>query len=195
MRSLEVVQQMIEWIETNMEEGPSLQKVSAAVGYSPWYCSEMFHEITGFTMKSYITGRRLARIMEEIRDTDERILDIAVKYGFSSQEALTRVFKEQYGCTPAAYRKNNKPVPMTVHKHVLFPKYDEKRIKTMEKEKLGVRVEHIPAHKYLGIWEERAFNFDPAERGYAWNEEECQIYQRHYPEKLGYQVVRPVKRL
>ncbi len=294
MRSVEVVQQMIEWIEVNMEEGPTLQKVSLAVGYSPWYCSEMFHDITGVTMKSYIAGRRLARITEEIRDTKERILDIAVKYGFSSQEALTRVFKEQYGCTPAAYRKKNKPIPMTVHKHVLFPNYDEARIKTMEKERLGVRVEHIPAHKYLGIWEERAenycdfweyhdcdevcgfvtsmdkmahpvvtahtagwkmqngkktyfygtgvpmnydgevpegfeireipasdylvfsypvfdfmtenvdvmgvveelaFNYNPAERGYAWNEEECQIYQRHYPEKLGYQVVRPVKKL
>ena len=294
MRSIEVVQQMIEWIEANMEEGPTLQKVSKAVGYSPWYCSEMFHDITGFTMKSYIAGRRLARITEEIRDTKERILDIAVKYGFSSQEALTRVFREQYGCTPAAYRKKNKPVPMTVHKHVLFPNYDETRIITMEKEKLGVRVEHIPAHKYLGIWEERAenycefweyhdcdevcgfvtsmdkmahpvvtahtagwkmqngkkiyfygtgvpldydgevpegfevreipasdylvftypvfdfmtenvdvmsaveelaFNFNPSERGYAWNEEECQIYQRHYPEKLGYQVVRPVRKI
>lgn len=294
MRSIEVVQQMIEWIEANMEEGPTLRKVSAAVGYSPWYCSEMFHDITGVTMKSYIAGRRLARITEEIRDTKERILDIAVKYGFSSQEALTRVFKEQYGCTPAAYRKKNKPVPMTIHKHVLFPKYDEARIKTMEKERLGVRVEHIPAHKYLGIWEERAenycdfweyhdcdevcgfvtsmdkmahpivtahtagwkmqdgkkiyfygtgvpldydgevpegfevreipasdylvfsfpvfdfmtenvdvmgaveelaFHFDPSERGYSWNEENCQIYQRHYPEKLGYQVVRPVKKI
>ena len=293
MRSMEVVQQMIDWIEENMEEVPTLQKISSAVGYSPWYCSAMFHDITGVTMKSYVAGRRLARITEEIRDTKERILDIAVKYGFSSQEALTRVFKEQYGCTPAAYRKKNKPVPMTVQKQVLLPNYDETRVKTMEETRLAVRVEHIPAHKYLGIWEERAenycdfwkyhdcdevcgfvtsmdkmahpivtahtagwkmqngkkiyfygsgvpsdydgevpngfevrdvpssdylvfsypvfdfmtenadvmgaveklaFSFDPSEMGYEWNEEECQIYQRHDPEKLGYQVVRPVKK-
>ena len=129
MRSIEVVQQMIDWIEENMEESPTLQKISSAVGYSPWYCSSMFHDITGVTLKAYIAGRRLARITEEIRDTKERILDIAVKYGFSSQEALTRAFKEQYGCTPAAYRKENRPVPMTVKKHVLFPNYEEKRIK------------------------------------------------------------------
>lgn len=294
MRSVEVVQQMIDWIEENMEELPTLQTVSNAVGYSPWYCSCMFHDITSMTMKSYIAGRRLARITEEIRDTGERILDIAVKYGFSSQEALTRAFKEQYGCTPAAYRRKNKPVPMTIHKHVLFPKYDEARIKTMEVTRLDVRVEHIPAHKYLGIWEEKAdnygnlwkhhdcdevcgfvtsmdkmahpivtahtagwkktgekkvyfygtgvpvdyageipqgfeikefpasdylvfsypvfdymsenadvmsaveklaFSFDPAEKGYEWNDEECQIYQRHYPEKLGYQVLRPVRKI
>lgn len=128
MRSVEVVQQMIDWMEENMGELPTLQKVSAAVGYSPWYCSCMFHDVTGMTMKSYIAGRKLARITEEIRDTRERILDIAVKYGFSSQEALTRAFKEQYGCTPAAYRRKNRPVPMTVRKQVLLPKYDEARM-------------------------------------------------------------------
>ena len=78
MRSVEVVQQMIDWMEENMDELPTLQKVSAAVGYSPWYCSCMFHDVTGMTMKSYIAGRKLARITEEIRDTRERILDIAV---------------------------------------------------------------------------------------------------------------------
>ena len=294
MRNVEVVQQMIDWMEEHMEEGPTLQRVSHAVGYSPWYCSCMFHDVTGMTLKAYMTGRKIAMITEEIRDTGERIIDIAIKYGFSSQEALTRAFKEQYGCTPAAYRKENRPVPLTVKKHVLFPNYEEKRMKTMEETRLAVRVEHIPAHKYLGIWEEKAdnycdfwkyhdsdevcgfvtsmdkmahpivtahtagwkmsgdkkiyfygtgvpldyageipagfevreipasdylvfsypvfdfmsenadvmgavenlaFSFDPTEMGYEWNEEECQIYQRHYPEKLGYQVVRPVRKI
>ena len=74
MRSVEVVQQMIDWMEENMDELPTLQKVSAAVGYSPWYCSCMFHDVTGMTMKSYIAGRKLERITEEIRDTRERRL-------------------------------------------------------------------------------------------------------------------------
>lgn len=95
-------------------------------------------------------------------------MDIAIRYGFSSQEALTRVFKEQYGCTPAAYRRENKPVPMIIHKHVLFPQYDEKRAKTMEETRLAVRVEHIPAHKYLGIWEEKADNY-----GTFWDYHDC----------------------
>jgi AraC-like DNA-binding protein len=67
---------------------------------------------------------------------------------------LTRLFKEQFGCTPAAYRKNPVPVPLQNFKTVLFPDYDEKRIKTMEESRMNVRVEFIPAHKYMGIWEE-----------------------------------------
>jgi len=75
MRSVEVVQQMIEWLEMNVEGQPTLQNVSAAVGYSPWYCSCMFHDITGVTIKAYVTGRRLALATEAIRDTQGRILD------------------------------------------------------------------------------------------------------------------------
>ena len=35
-----------------------------------------------------------------------------------------------------------------------------------------------------------------AERGggrFLWNEDQCQCYQRHYPEGIGYEVLRPVK--
>lgn len=47
----------------------------------------------------------------------------------------------------------------------------------------------------MGAAEQFTLSFNPAEMGYEWNDEECQIYQRHYPEKLGYQVVRLVKKL
>ena len=43
--------------------------------------------------------------------------------------------------------------------------------------------------------EKLAWNYDPSCKGYAWNEEICPDYQRHYPEGLGYQVLRPVKKL
>ncbi len=289
----EVVQHMIEWIEEHIDQNKILENLSKEVGYSMWYCSVLFHDATGMTLKSYVAGRRLARVTEEIRDTDKRILDLAVKYGYSSQEAMSRIFKKQFGCTPAAYRKSPIPIPLQIYKVVLFPEYDEKRIKTMEESRLAVKVEHIPAHKYLGIWEEKAdnycdfwkyydcdevcgfvtsmdkmahpivtthtagwkqvngkkiyfygtgvdldyngpvpegfeirnipesdylvfsypafdflsentdvmgtveklaWNYDPGSVGYAWNEDDCQDYQRHYPEKLGYQILRPVKR-
>ena len=40
-----------------------------------------------------------------------------------------------------------------------------------------------------------AWNFDPRTLGYAWNEEECQDYQRHMWNDRGYQVLRPVVKL
>lgn len=43
--------------------------------------------------------------------------------------------------------------------------------------------------------EDLAWNFDPTTIGYEWNESKCQDYQRHYPEVIGYQVLRPIKKI
>lgn len=52
--------------------------------------------------------------MKEVRDTKERILQIAIKYGFSSNEAFTRAFREAYGVSPSEYRRN--PVPVVLRR-------------------------------------------------------------------------------
>lgn len=43
--------------------------------------------------------------------------------------------------------------------------------------------------------EDLAWSFDPTPLGWEWNEDVCQDYQRHYPEGLGYQVLRPVRKI
>lgn len=43
--------------------------------------------------------------------------------------------------------------------------------------------------------EDLAWSFDPTTIGYEWNEDECQDYQCHYPEGLGYQIIRPIKKI
>ena len=43
--------------------------------------------------------------------------------------------------------------------------------------------------------ESLAWHFDPSSKGYAWNEERCPDYQRHYPEGIGYEVLRPVRKV
>ncbi|MDE7477796.1 MAG: AraC family transcriptional regulator, partial [Lachnospiraceae bacterium] len=159
----EVVQTMIYWIEEHLTESTSLQEMSKQIGYSPYYCSVKFHEVVGMTIRNYIAGRRLAQATLEIRDTDGRILDIAVKYGYSSQEALTRAFVSAYGCTPAAYRKNPVPVVLSNRQVVFFPEhYVNKGGPTMNKTLLTdahIRVEHIPEHKYIGVWDKTAGDY------------------------------------
>ena len=94
------------WIEDNLTDEFTLLDLANQSGYSPFYFSRLFRQIVGMTIKNYITDRRLYRAALDIRDTKERIIDIAIKYGFSSQEALTRAIKSLYGYTPHAFRKN-----------------------------------------------------------------------------------------
>ena len=170
----EAIQKMIDWIEEHITENPSLLEMSGQIGYSPYYCSVQFHKMVGMTIKNYVSGRKLALAAQEIRDTDNRIIDIAVKYGFSSQEALTRAFRGLFGCTPAAYRKNPLPVPFPIRKVIYFPEHYHELYEggvTMSETVLTQareRVTYIPAHKYIGIWDENALGY-----GDFWNHHNC----------------------
>jgi AraC-like DNA-binding protein len=101
------MEHMIDWVEENMKQNPTLTELSNHVGYSPFYCSNKFHEYVGITLKQYIAKRRLSLVAQEMKSSNRRCLDIALDYGFSSQEALIRAFTGAYGFTPKQYRKHN----------------------------------------------------------------------------------------
>lgn len=110
----EMVQHMVDWVEANLTESSSLLKMSEQFGYSPNYCSRQFNQLTGMTLRDYVWTRRISRAALELRDTDQRVLDIAVKYGFSSQEAFTRAFTKAFQLSPAAYQKAPRPIPLAI---------------------------------------------------------------------------------
>lgn len=155
------VQKMIDWIEEHIQENPTLLDLSNHIGYSPYYCSSLFHKISGITFKNYLAGRRLCYAAIALRDTTDKIIDIALQHGFSSQEALTRAFVKAYGCTPYAYRINPTPIKLSIKYDVLKP--NQKifgGINMTTVKEANIRFEFIPAHKYIGIWDLRAKNYD-----------------------------------
>lgn len=112
--SIKTIENMVEWIENNITRDVTLSEMSTYVGYSPYYCSAKFHEIVGISFKQYISKRRLSLAAAEIKTTKLRFLDIALKYGFSSQEAFTRAFVNAYGCTPNQYRKQQSTIKLFI---------------------------------------------------------------------------------
>lgn len=94
------------------DEKLTLGRLSQTLGYSEYYVSRKFSEISGMNLRDYMRYRRLAFALKELRDTDKGILDIALDYGFTSHEAFTRAFKAAYGITPSAYRSH--PVPVVL---------------------------------------------------------------------------------
>ncbi len=102
--SSKTVEKMIEWLDENLTNSPTLPKMASYVGYSEYYCSLKFHEFTGVTFKEYLAKRRLSAGAEALKTTDSRIIDIALDCGFSSSEAFSRAFGKAYGCSPKKYR-------------------------------------------------------------------------------------------
>jgi len=103
--SAKTIENMINWVETNLKDEPTLDKMSDYVGYSSFYCSAKFHEVVGISFKEYVMRRKLTQAAIDLRETDHKIIDIAVKYGFSSNEAFSRAFHKKYGYSPSQFRK------------------------------------------------------------------------------------------
>lgn len=78
-------------IRAQQDEAPTLRALAQKLGYSEYYTSRKFRELAGMTLRDYLRLRRLAFALRDVRDTDMGILDIAVQYGFSSNEAFARV--------------------------------------------------------------------------------------------------------
>ena len=85
----EMVDLMDACIKNNNDEGLTLSVLAQKFGYSEYYMFRKFSEISGMRLRDYLRYRRLAFALKELRDTDTGILDIAVKYGFSSHEAFS----------------------------------------------------------------------------------------------------------
>jgi AraC family of transcriptional regulator, multidrug resistance transcriptional activator len=108
--SVKTIEMMIDWVEDHIKENPTLEKMSDKVGYSPYYCSIKFHEHVGITFKQYIAKRKLSLSAIDVENSNRKFLDIALEYGFSSQEAFTRAFVGLFGCTPYQYRKYKRQI-------------------------------------------------------------------------------------
>lgn len=152
---------MINWIDDNIHKQPNLLDMSKEIGYSPCYCSNLFHKVTGMTLKKYLANRKLAFVATALRDTDQRILDITLDYGYTSQQSLSRAFSKSFGLTPLKYRKNPVPINYHIKQQVLLPNhYIHKGDKNMNHLKAAnVKIEYLPGHKYIGIWEKRAKDY------------------------------------
>lgn len=151
------VQQIVDEIDLcikgKRDEAMTLKNLSQTLGYSECYISRKFREISGMKLRDYLCYRRLAFALKGIWDTDKGILEIAMDYSLSSNEAFTRAFKGAYGITPSAYRKH----PVSVALGTIIKPFDCYLLgiggsgMTATKEDVTVYFVTIPAHKFLHI--------------------------------------------
>ncbi len=104
------------------DDSLTLGAIAQENGYSEYHMSRKFKELSGIFFREYLRTRRLAFALIDVRDTNKRFLDIAVDYGFSSQEAFSRSFKAAYGIQPSDYRTMPRPVVLQT-KLIAFDRY------------------------------------------------------------------------
>lgn len=104
MNYYEQIQKSIDYIEMNLEEKIDITMAAnkAYMSLSNYY--RMFFALVGYSVKEYIRMRRITCAAKELRNSQDRIIDIAVKYGYDSQDSFSRAFKKITGFLPSEYR-------------------------------------------------------------------------------------------
>lgn len=96
----------VRYIDENLCEEIDIERAALTAGITADSFLRFFSYMTGMTLNEYIHRRRLTLAADDIRAGKDRVVDIAVKYGYNSADAFSRAFAKQHGITPSAYRKN-----------------------------------------------------------------------------------------
>lgn len=100
-----VIQDIILWIKMNVDKPLQIEDISSRAGYSKWHFQRVFKDTIGVSLGQYLLNSRLLKVSADLKATDDKIIDIAFRYGFDSQQELTRAFKKKLKITPAKYRR------------------------------------------------------------------------------------------
>lgn len=95
------------YIEDNITEPLEYERIAREMNISSFYFQKIFSILCGYTVGEYIRNRRLTLAGSELMNTDAKIIDIALKYGYDTPEGFTRAFTRFHGVTPTAARRGN----------------------------------------------------------------------------------------
>lgn len=106
MDSLKRMNEALGYIEDNLTNDIDLKEVGRIALCSEYHFQRMFSFLAGVTLSEYIRRRRLTLAAFEISRSNVRVIDVAVKYGYSSADSFTRAFQSLHGITPSEARNN-----------------------------------------------------------------------------------------
>ncbi|SUG16287.1 transcriptional activator RamA [Salmonella enterica subsp. arizonae] len=103
--SAQVIDTIVEWIDDNLNQPLRIDDIARHAGYSKWHLQRLFMQYKGESLGRYVRERKLKLAARDLRDTDQKVYDICLKYGFDSQQTFTRIFTRTFNLPPGAYRK------------------------------------------------------------------------------------------
>lgn len=92
-------------IERNMDRPLTLEGLAEANGVSRAHLARAFGSVIGKPVVGYLRARRLSHAAETLAKGAPDILQVALEAGYSSHEAFTRAFRDQFDTTPEAVRE------------------------------------------------------------------------------------------
>ncbi len=98
------LQRAIDYIENHLDDEIDYAEVAKCAYSSSYHFQRVFGILCGITLGEYIRCRRLTRAIGDLL-AGERVLDVAIKYGYESSESFSRAFHRFHGCLPSQVKR------------------------------------------------------------------------------------------
>ena len=119
----EVISELIRWMNQYPIAILDNEIVARRAGFSRWHMQRLFKQYTGMTLGRYIKIVRLGHAAIDLMKTGAPVVNIALQYGYESQQTFTRAIKCHTGLNPGTI----------------------KRMPREDKDKLEAKIEHLIA--------------------------------------------------
>lgn len=100
-------EELIKYIESHLTEKIDYNELAKILAVSEQSMQRIFVFITSMSLSEYIRKRRLSQAYEELRNSDIKIIDLAIKYQYESEISFSRSFKNMFNINPKECRKSN----------------------------------------------------------------------------------------
>ena len=99
------IQRSLDYTEAHLTEKIDYEAVAKQAYSSAFHFQRMFSMLCGFSLGDYIRMRRMTLAAEDLLRTGDKIIDIALKYGYDTPESFSRAFFRFHGITPTEARR------------------------------------------------------------------------------------------
>ena len=104
MEWLTSIRTAIDYIDEHLEENISAQDVADRVNISPFFLQRGFSLMTRYGIGQHIRNRRLYQAAVDLKQTEWKVIDIALRYCYETPESFTKAFSRFHGVTPSQVR-------------------------------------------------------------------------------------------
>ena len=102
---IEGFQESIDYIEENLSEALDIEKIARKAALSPFYYQRIFGAVCGMSVGDYIRARRMTLAAQRLTSTEEKVIEVALAYGYDSPDSFAKAFGRFHGITPSQARE------------------------------------------------------------------------------------------
>lgn len=102
------IQRALDYTEQHLTEQIDYEEVAKQALSSSFHFQRMFSMLCGYSLGDYIRMRRLTLAAGQLTGSDDRVIDIALRYGYDTPESFSRAFTRFHGITPTEARRGGR---------------------------------------------------------------------------------------